>query len=439
MAVSWISPDDARELERMARALASACRLAPGRTISTGSNQTGRHLLLPGLNTETVASYPSFWTRDPAWLADAGLVPIEDLWGWITLMTETMRGEEPWRLASGGLIPPWSVADHINLDGRPVYFPGTYASDETQGPPWGRFPPHDNAYWLAICARVHARRTGDWSGFLRPVPAPGGERPLSELCELAYRSATIDSDTRLCIAESGAARHIVDWGYTDSVMKSGALLVPSLLRLSAARGLAELFSRNGRQRRAERYHTEAERIEKSLAETFYEPRGASSACLVSATGLGRKPDVWGSAFAVFLDALAPPRARAISRWLLHEYRARTIVRQGQIRHIPTTSGFWEESKAEPGTYQNGAYWGYPVGWCVYALTLESETAAADLFGEYIGWLRDTWSDELVTCAWECTNPELNHYQNPGYLATVALPYAALKARGMLPVAPDASY
>jgi hypothetical protein len=432
MSASWISPGDACDLERMARALAAACRIAPDQAISAGPNRTGRHLLLPGHNTGDIAVYPSFWTRDPAWFADAGLVPIGDAWGWITLMTETMRGPEPWHLASGGVVPPWTVADHINLDGRPVYYPGTYACDETQGPPWGKFPPHDSAYWLALTARAYARRTEDWASFMRPVPAPGGERPLSELCELAYRSASVDASTCLCIADSNPARHTVDWGYTDSVTKTGALLVPSLLRLSAARSLAELFRRNGRQRRAERYHTQAERIEHAVTEVFYEPRSASSACLLSATGIGRKPDVWGSALAVYLDALQPPRARAISRWLLHEYRARTIVRQGQLRHIPTTSGSWELAQCEPGTYQNGAFWGYPVGWCVYALTLESETAAADLFGEYVGWLRETWTDDLRACAWECTNPELNHYQNPGYLATVALPYAALKARGLLP-------
>ena len=82
------------------------------------------------------------------------------------------------------------------------------------------------------------------------------------------------------------------------------------------------------------------------------------------------------------------------------------------------------------TYQNGAYWAYSTGWYVYALTLVNGQAASDMFEEYLAYLKD-WNDDLANCAWECINPALDHYQNAGYLATVALPYAALLQKGLL--------
>lgn len=104
--------------------------------------------------------------------------------------------------------------------------------------------------------------------------------------------------------------------------------------------------------------------------------------------------------------------------------------QGQVRHIPEAD-FWEISQTNKGFYQNGAYWGYPTGWYIYALTLIDESAGRDMFSEFITHLRTTYREDLKSCLWECINPKLGHYKDAGYLTTVALPYVSLLAKGML--------
>ncbi len=430
--LGWkVTPSDAALLERMARRLVEASTIAAGQRISRGANTTGRALLAPGVNTPEVAIYPAFWIRDPAWIAETGLVPAEEVWGWLTLMTETMQGPEPRRLASGGVVLPYSIADHINVDGSPVYYPGTYAPDDTQGPPWGRYPPHDDQYWLVFTADAYVKLTGDIRALTRTVPTPMGGLPLWQVCALAHGAFPIEGETQLCVASGDLDEHIVDWGYNDSVTKTGRLLFPSLLRLESASTLRSWFERLDRPDTASVYRDQAVSLRRSISETFYREGSNGEGWLISATGVGDKPDVWGSAYALFSGAVPGDVALAIGRWLLRGYRERTTVQHGQVRHIPTTDGFWELAQAEPGRYQNGAFWGYPAGWYIYALSLVDGQAAGEMFGEYLGYLRATWNDDLRACAWECINPDLDHYQNPGYLATVAMPYAALKQKGLL--------
>jgi len=429
--MKWlVSRKDALALADMVRKLINVSTIRPGQRIQRGENTTGRALLAPGQNSLDRAVYPAYWVRDPAWVAESGFIPAEEVWGWITLMSETLRGPEPWHLASGGIVMPYSLADHINIDGSPVYYPGTYASDETQGPPWGKYPPHDDQYWLTFAAHAYAQMTGDWRSFGRPVPTPLGSTPLWRACELTHNAFPVDSVTQLCVASDDLNDHIVDWGYNDTITKTGKLLFPSLLRLESALKLADLFERIGETQKAAEYRQQGATIRAAIVPTFLEDNG-NEGWLMSATGLGHKPDVWGTALAVYRGFVDDDIAEALGRSLLRGYQERTTVLRGQVRHIPTTAGFWERAQCREGTYQNGGYWGYPTGWYVYALSLVNEQAASEVLTEFLDDLRSTWSDDLSACAWECINPALSHYQNPGYLTTVALPYVALKRKGLL--------
>ncbi|MCL5996678.1 MAG: hypothetical protein M1546_11580 [Chloroflexi bacterium] len=425
------SPDDTRLLQTMTERLISASTVRPGQVISRGPNTTGRSLLTPGCNTNDIAVYPAYWVRDPAWVAESGLIPAEDVWGWLTLMTETMQGHTSRNLASGGVIPPYAIADHINVDGSPVFYPGTYASDDTQGPPYGKYPPHDDQYWITYTAYAYAKITGDDRTFTREVPTPAGALPLWQVCELTHNAFPVDVRSQLCVASDALDEHIVDWGYNDTIIKTGKLLFPSLLRIESAMKLAHLFERAGMREEAETYRQQTAHLRRAILETFYQEDERHEAWLMSASGLGHKPDVWGSAYALTLGIVPQDLAQAIAKSLLHGYRERTTVLAGQVRHIPTTHGYWEQAQCAQGAYQNGAYWGYPAGWYIYALSLVDQSAAAAMFTEYLAYLRDNWDDSLRTCAWECINPDLQHYQNPGYLTTVALPYAVLKNKGLL--------
>ena len=423
-----VTRTEAARLRDMALALVRGSTVGPNQTISSGRNATGRSLLLPGVNTPDRATYPAFWTRDPAWIAGGGLAEAEDAWGWLALLCETMNGSEARLLASGATIPPFAVADHVNTDGAPVYFPGTYDSGESQGgPDFGLLPPHDDQYWPAFTAYAVMVRSGDPSVGSRPVRTPLGEIPVWLACDLAHHAMEVDETSGLCLVR--ADRHQVDWGYNDTIAKSGLVLFPSLLRLESCLKLAALCEGCGQDGRASAFRAEAARIRDSI------PRHFARACggqiwLHSATGTGNVPDVWGTAFAVHRGFVDDELANNLCRALLDAFESGAAVRAGQVSHVLPDRG-WPSAIPPSGTYQNGAYWGYPVGWYVHALSLVSRSAARDLFMDYMRAMREGWNETGVECAYECVNDELAHRQNPGYLTTVALPYVSLLEAGLL--------
>ena len=73
--------------------------------------------------------YLSFWVRDAAMMAESGLLSDDALLRYIGIIAcHGQNGEEPRHLANGLTVPPYAVADHINYDGKAVFFPGTYRS-----------------------------------------------------------------------------------------------------------------------------------------------------------------------------------------------------------------------------------------------------------------------------------------------------------------------
>jgi hypothetical protein len=422
--------EEARRLRDMAMCLMRGSTLAPGAAIARGTNKTGHSLLLPGVNTAERSCYPAFWTRDPAWLAAGGLASFDEAWGWLQLLCKTMSGPQPRRLASGAELPPFSVADHVNLDGRPVYFPGTYDSGENQGgPQWGLLPPHDDQYWVTFTAHACRQLSGDAAFGARLLATPLGEIPVWLACDLTHHAFAVEPSTGCCLVEPG--RHQVDWGYNDSIIKDGQVLFPSLLRSESALKLAELLDGCGQSGRASQMRGEAETLRRGIVATFLKETDGES-WLLSATGVGRIPDVWGTAFAVhrrFFDAALTEK---LARSLLLAYRDGESILQGQVSHVLRRDGAWPQAHSKPGTYQNGAYWGYATGWYVSALSQVDRQAARDLVVDYLAAMEQGWSDDGSKCAWECINPALDHYKNQGYLTTVALPYVVLQEAGLCP-------
>ena len=429
---TWkVSARDSETLRLMVKKLYDCSTVLPNQVIASGVNTTGRALLTPGCNTLTQSTYPAFWIRDPAWLAGAGLTPSADIWGWISLMAQTMQGSDARYLNSGGIILPYSIPDHINMDGSPVFYPGTYASDDSQGPPFGCFPPHDDQYWMTLTAFAYAKSTNDPRVFSQKIPTPMGSIHLWQVCELTHNAFPVDQHTQLCVASEQINQHIVDWGYNDTITKTGKLLFPSLLRLESALKLAHLFDDIEMVDERETYLSQARILRRSIIEVFYAEDERHEGWLHSATGIGAFPDVWGSAYALYLDILPVELGISVAKSLLRGYLERTTVLHGQIRHIPLTSGHWESAQCPQGVYQNGGYWPYPVGWYVTALASVDESAAAQLFTEFLEYQTAHWDDTFKTGTWECINPALDHYQNPGYLASIGLPYVTLKNKGII--------
>ncbi len=360
---------DAAFLEDQARRIVSSARLPAGGASGKWRNDTPYDLRVPGGN----MGYPAFWVRDAVMMLGGDLIPAAEVEGWIRLMAGAMNGPAGRMIRPGVVIPAYAVPDHINFDGRPTFYPGNYETGDKQGgPPWGKYPPLDDHFYFIGAVYEHGRLTGSPALFQSKLKTSYGQARLADLCRRAYRVAPADPATGLVTAGNIETENAKDWGFCDTVSKSGKLLFPSLLKYEAALRLAKLYEAAGEPGPAAEYRTDAARIRSALTETFLRPSGdGDEAWLHSATGIGNQPDVWGSAFAVAIGALDEPEAGRVARALVRAYRSQTAIRQGWVRHLPTTDkktgGFWEVCVAKPGEYQNGGYWGTPTGWVIAAI------------------------------------------------------------------------
>jgi hypothetical protein len=406
-------------LKRLAAEMVESAKVEPGGEIPGWKNTTGYTLRLPGGN----RGYPAFWVRDAAMMLGADLISATEVEGWIRLIASVQAGPEPIRLKNGLLVPPYSIPDHITLRGAACWYPGAMDGEDQGDGTFGFLPPADDAFYFLQMVREHMRLTGKPGLFQAKVRTVYGERPLSEVCDRAFDSVATDAQGLvICEAEPGRTR--VDWGFCDTVRKTGACLMPSLLRWRAAHDMAALWRAAGDAERAGRYAREADRIQAAIPKVFAAP-GAEPRLLFSATGIGREEDVWASGFAVWLGALPPDLERRVCARLAILAREGGTFLDGQARALPA-GRFWEQCVAAPGTYQNGAFWGTPSGWIIAALHKTDRKIAEDMLNAFMAHMQ---ANREKGAPWECFNPEKQHYQNPLYCATVALPYIALTTPG----------
>jgi len=179
---------------------------------------------------------------------------------------------------------------------------------------------------------------------------------------------------------------------------------------------------------ANQYLCIAEKIKQSISGIFMDERGM----LLASTGKSRQPDVWATAFAVYSGILEGNELKKACKVLAGAYKAGTLSYEGNIRHLLTTDDFndktaWEISLSAKNTYQNGAYWGTPLGWVCYAINLEDTYSASQLAEEYINELRenDFRKGDAFGAPYECFNKS-GYNQNPVYLTSVACPLIAFR-------------
>jgi hypothetical protein len=192
--------------------------------------------------------------------------------------------------------------------------------------------------------------------------------------------------------------------------------------------LAWLLEQLGKTEQALTYRETARKLKELIPVVFSDPRGM----LRASTGKSNQPDVWSTALAVHLGILEDEALEKTCLFLAKAYLEGSLSYRGNIRHILTTDDFsestaWEISLAQKNTYQNGAYWGTPVGWVVDALSRVNKEAAQKLASEYISELRenDFRKGTDFGAPYECFHPTGNR-QNPVYLTSVACPYGVFK-------------
>jgi len=412
-----LDPNDMTYLRELTAAVMDASRVGTGAKVGNiGPNVTGGTVIRPGGRD----CYPAFWIRDYAMSLDCGMVTPEEQ-RHMLLLTARHQQDERWDLPSGSCVPPGSIADHISFSDKPIFYPGTLEDFEGQGGErWGLLPALDDHYFFVLMAAYYVETTGDTAILSQEVR---GKRLIQRL-EEAYAMPPSRPDTGLVYAE--LQNRGVTFGFVDTVTHTGGLLFCSVLKYQAARQLANLLAKTGDGATAEKYEARARVLKQAIDAAF----PAVDGLLRASTGLSAQPDVWGTAYAVYVGALSPEKERAACEALARAYESGTIAWRSNIRHVRTTDDFsettvWEKALPAKNTYQNGAYWGTPVGWVAYAIAKVDSTIAARLAGDYVAELRegDFRKGPGFGSPWECMHPDGNHRQNPVYLTSVSCPLA----------------
>lgn len=319
-------------------------------------------------------NYNALWTRDFCYMLEGlpGYIQHEDaVQAYFFIVNR--QGED-------GAIP-----DRVGLEGE-AYF-------NVFGPK----PPTDNPQFAVKIAWEIWRAYGDVSHFVL----------TANILEKALRSLPLSRRSNLIWIDPSNPHS--SYGFTDCVAKTGEELFSSLLLYEAHVKMAELYRAVGRLEEAGVHEVEASRVKNSLEKLWSEEGfffAASQDC--------RQPDVWGSAYSVWVGAVDRSRALQVSRWLSSQFNR--IVKWGQVRHLPEPHG-WERTLTEvrPGTYQNGAYWGTASGWVAYAISLTNRQLAERMVIDLVEFC------ESEGKAWECVN--LDYRKCPDYVATLACPSA----------------
>ena len=311
-ATAWL----ARESKRLIR----ACRRRMHSGRAAFPPQVGSH-------------YDAFWLRDYAYMLEGCAEAFTD-----------KELSDACSLFVGAQRADGACVDCVKFDGTSIYKPG-----------YGRMGDHpvaDGSQFTVAVAWHTWRRTRDRKLLLRIID------PLVRAMQASPRSKR----THLVHIRAGARWDRCPYGFTDTVRKQGDVLFCSLLYEESARRLADLLAAAGRKEDAATWRAEAERVGAATRKVFWDE---AAGLFRAATARCGQPDIWGSAFAVYLGLANQAQSLRVARYFRDHYDG--IVQCGQVRHLPG-GVYWQEAGPKD-RYQNGGFWATPVGWFVYTLDL----------------------------------------------------------------------
>lgn len=358
----------------------------------------------------------------------SGFITPQEMSNQLRLVARSQNGPAPRHLANGLLVPPCAIPDHIEFDGGPTFYPGTYATGANQGDgSFGLLPPADDHYWFVHIAYCLFRAQGSAAFLGERVD---GVTMLGRLAA-AFNAPTTDPATGLF--ETTATNRAVGFGFCNGIYFTGKILFPSVLRYQAAGELAALCRAAGQPEEAARYLQLQRRISRNLARTF-ERRAPRDGWLMAATDIGRQADVWGTLYALHAGVLTGRAAREARAAIILGVTHQTIVYDGAVRHVPTNLDYsansaWQQTRETLDTYQNGAYWHTPTGWLIEAVHPADSRLAWEILAQYVQHLRanDYRLGRGPQAPWECFYPPAGYTQNGVYMTSVTAPYAVLSA------------
>jgi len=327
--------------------------------------------------------YEAFWLRDYVYTLDGAVASYSD-----------KELKDACRLFVRSISADGAGVDCVKFDGTPIYKPG-YGT-------MGKEPVLDGPPFTVGAAWHTYQRTKDkelLSEVLDPLITTMNYMPRSQSSGLAH----IQFPGERC-----------PYGFTDTIQKSGDELFCSLLMVQAARQLGDLLEAGGRCDEALKWRQEGGRISESVRRVFWD---REVGLFRATTGACNAPDIWGSAFAVYLGVADSIQSKAIAEYFKVHYSE--IVQHGQVRHTPGfTDWSGKPAPAQEGQYQSGGYWATPVGWFVYTLDLANPGLADKTILDMISHFK-----QHGACEW--INGEKRVL--PNYLASAALPLAGIRA------------
>jgi len=424
-----IEKDKLTFLKNLTEDVVNESRILPGQELKeiiqtpVRKNTTGITLIRPGGRN----CYPGFWIRDFAMSLESGFIAADEIKGMLLLTAECQNAPEPKYLDTGAIIPPFAIPDHILLNGEPSFFPGTYSTGSDQGGEmWGYQPPLDNNYYFIEMAYYYLKITQDKSIFQEEINGIS----LLERLHKAFSVPPCDEKTGIVMTTDKDRG--VNFGFYDAVYQTGYLLFASLLRFMASVCMKTICENLSEINKAKQYQEEADKIKKNIAEVFATPSG----WLNATTGICRQHDVWGTSYAIYIDAIEGDVKKNALHAIKDAYRSGVMCYRGNVRQILTTENYgkasaWERALPPLNRYQNGAYWGTASGWVFYALYQSDKKSFVKIVNEYVDELieGDYRKGKEYGSPWECFHPDGDWKQNPVYMTSVTLPFAALKRIG----------
>jgi hypothetical protein len=402
----------------LATATLKTCGVAPGAIVGDKTNTLGFRAITPG-------GYPAIWVLDFTMNFSSGLIAREDGLRHFQLILEKQNGPEPRDLGRQVVIPAHAIPDHINVDGAPVFFPGTYDPLAHMNGDWGFRPPSNNQFEVILLAHMLAR-SGDAKALLsREV----GGRTVYERLKLAFAVPEIDPATQL--VRTTAARRSVGFIFYDAIEMTGDLLMASLIRYRAALHLAWLATKMDQPEDAEHYADIAQQIRSHILPVFADTDGTHGGWLKASNGISGQSDVWGSIYAIYIGAVEGEARAALLRTITAALaKPGEIEFEGALRHVPLSGDFspttmWEKARPQKNRYMNGAYWHVPVGWLLAILQPEYPELTQTIKRNWLGHLRAQQGK-----VWECIGWDGQANKNPSFGTSIALPLGVL-SRGEL--------
>ncbi len=327
--------------------------------------------------------YEAFWLRDFAYTLEGAVNSYSD--------KELI---DACRLFVQGINEDGAGVDCIKFDGTPIYKPGFGTMGEN--------PVADGSQFTVNVAWNTYQKTKD-------------KKLLYDLIDSLIKtlsSVQRNPETHLVHIIPGKKQERCPYGFTDTIGKQGDVLFCSLLYVQASNRLADMLHAIGRTGEADYWSNESKLVTESIKSIFWdEDIGLFRAATISC----REPDIWGSAFAVYLGVADEKQTKTIATYFQENYVQ--IVKKGQVRHLPG-GVYWEKAGCKQDTYQNGAFWATPTGWFVYTLDFVDSELANQTVVDMVDDFKQNGASEWIFG---------DTHQLPNYLASASLPLEGIRA------------